>query len=75
MSRWKAELALGFNAVSWGTTFVLVKDALSSIPPFTFIALRFTLGRTSTARDVDALLEVLPGAVERARAAGLAGVR
>jgi cysteine desulfurase len=38
-------------------------------------ALRFSLGGTSTARDVDALLEVLPGAVERARAAGLAGVR
>lgn len=35
-------------------------------------ALRFSLGRTSTSADVDALLEVLPGAVERARAAGLA---
>ncbi|GIG30691.1 cysteine desulfurase family protein [Cellulomonas marina] len=36
-------------------------------------ALRFSLGRTSTAADVDALLAVLPGAVERARAAGLVG--
>ena len=36
-------------------------------------ALRFTLGHTSTARDVDALVEVLPGIVARARAAGLAG--
>jgi len=36
-------------------------------------ALRFSLGRTSTAADVDALLAVLPGIVERARAAGLAG--
>ncbi|QCB94256.1 cysteine desulfurase [Cellulomonas shaoxiangyii] len=35
-------------------------------------ALRFSLGRTSTAADVDAVLDVLPGAVERARAAGLA---
>ncbi|GHS88863.1 cysteine desulfurase [Actinomycetota bacterium] len=35
-------------------------------------ALRFSLGHTSTAADVDALLEVLPGAVERARNAGLA---
>lgn len=34
-------------------------------------ALRFSLGRTSTAADVDAVLDVLPGAVERARAAGL----
>jgi cysteine desulfurase len=33
-------------------------------------SLRFTLGHTSTAADVDALLAVLPGAVERARRAG-----
>nr|WP_136520748.1 cysteine desulfurase family protein [Cellulomonas telluris] len=37
-------------------------------------ALRFSLGRTSTAADVDAVLDVLPGAVERARAAGLSSV-
>lgn len=35
-------------------------------------ALRFSLGHTSTADDVDALLAVLPGVVDRARAAGLA---
>ncbi|HEY5518754.1 MAG TPA: cysteine desulfurase family protein [Cellulomonas sp.] len=35
-------------------------------------ALRFSLGRTSTRGDVDELLAVLPGVVERARAAGLA---
>jgi len=33
-------------------------------------ALRFSLGRTSSDGDVDALLEVLPGVVERARRAG-----
>jgi cysteine desulfurase len=32
-------------------------------------SLRFTLGHTSTAQDVDALLAALPGAVERARRA------
>jgi cysteine desulfurase len=37
-------------------------------------ALRFSLGHTSTDRDVDAALAVLPGAVARARAAGLAAV-
>lgn len=36
-------------------------------------ALRFSLGRPSTQDDVDALLAALPGVVERARAAGLAG--
>ncbi|MBC7550622.1 MAG: cysteine desulfurase [Cellulomonas sp.] len=35
-------------------------------------ALRFSLGRTSTGADVDALVAVLPGVVERARSAGLA---
>jgi cysteine desulfurase len=33
-------------------------------------SLRFTLGHTSTAEDIDALMAVLPGAVERARRAG-----
>ncbi len=33
-------------------------------------SLRFTLGRTSTAEEIDALLAALPGAVERARRAG-----
>ena len=34
-------------------------------------ALRFSFGHTSTDDDVDRVLEVLPGVVERARAAGL----
>ena len=34
-------------------------------------ALRFSFGPTSTAADVDAAVGALPGAVERARAAGL----
>ncbi|NLT28841.1 MAG: cysteine desulfurase [Propionibacterium sp.] len=33
-------------------------------------SLRFSLGHTTTADDIDRLLHVLPGAVERARAAG-----
>ncbi len=38
-------------------------------------ALRFSLGRTSTADDVDALVTALPDVVARARAAGLAAAR
>lgn len=34
-------------------------------------SLRFTLGHTSTRQDVDRLIDVLPGVVERARRAGL----
>lgn len=38
-------------------------------------SLRFSLGHTSTRADVDALLDVLPQVVDRARAAGLAGAK
>jgi drug/metabolite transporter (DMT)-like permease len=43
VSRWKADLALGFNAVLWGTTFVLVKSALHEISPVLFLVLRFSV--------------------------------
>ena len=36
-------------------------------------SLRFSLGHTSTDADVDHLLEVIPGVVERARRAGMSG--
>ena len=49
MSRWKAELALGFNAVIWGTTFVLVKSALHQISPLLFLALRFSVATLALA--------------------------
>jgi cysteine desulfurase len=37
-------------------------------------SLRFSLGHSSTSADVDALIDALPEAYERARAAGLTGV-
>jgi cysteine desulfurase len=37
-------------------------------------SLRFSFGHTSTVADVDAVIAALPQVVERARAAGLAGV-
>jgi drug/metabolite transporter (DMT)-like permease len=43
VNRRKAELALGANAVIWGTTFVLVKAALSDISPALFLAVRFSV--------------------------------
>jgi cysteine desulfurase len=38
-------------------------------------SLRFALGHTSTAADVDAVIEAIGPVVERARSAGLAGLR
>jgi len=49
VSRWKAEVALGFNAVIWGTTFVLVKSALHQVSPLLFLALRFSVATLALA--------------------------
>jgi drug/metabolite transporter (DMT)-like permease len=43
VNRGKAELALGFNVVVWGATFVLIKNALRDISPVLFLAMRFSL--------------------------------
>jgi drug/metabolite transporter (DMT)-like permease len=45
----QADLSLLLVAAIWGTTFVLVKDATQTLPPLTFIALRFTIGFASLA--------------------------
>jgi drug/metabolite transporter (DMT)-like permease len=42
--RLQADSALMILTVLWGTTFVVVKDALSHADPFSFLALRFSLG-------------------------------
>jgi cysteine desulfurase len=44
--------------------------AMGASEPVARSSLRFTLGHTSTAEDIDALVAALPGAVERARRAG-----
>ena len=41
--RWIADSVLLFVAFIWGTTFVLVQNAIETLPPFTFLAIRFTL--------------------------------
>jgi drug/metabolite transporter (DMT)-like permease len=43
-SRWSADLALVAVTLVWGTTFVVVKQALADVSTFLFLALRFTLG-------------------------------
>jgi cysteine desulfurase len=48
-----------------------VLTAMGVPEPLARGALRLTLGHTTTAADVDAALAALPGAVERARGAGL----
>jgi drug/metabolite transporter (DMT)-like permease len=43
VNRRKADLALVFNVVIWGTTFLLVKNALPAISPVLFLAIRFSI--------------------------------
>jgi len=38
-----ADLALVFVTVIWGSTFVMVKNVVANYPPFSFLAIRFTL--------------------------------
>jgi drug/metabolite transporter (DMT)-like permease len=52
-ARLQADSALMLLTVLWGTTFVVVKDALSHGDPFSFLALRFGVGA--------AVLSVLSG--------------
>lgn len=47
--RTRAELALLFNTVLWGSTFVLVKDALNDVSPLLFLAMRFSLASAALA--------------------------
>jgi len=42
-SRLKADLALAFCSLLWGTTFVVVKNALDHASVFIFLAVRFTV--------------------------------
>ncbi|MCZ7545019.1 MAG: DMT family transporter [Anaerolineae bacterium] len=41
MARWQADLTLALIALIWGATFVMVKNALDTVGPFTFVAWRF----------------------------------
>lgn len=41
--RWVADLTLTGIAFVWGITFVLVQDAIATLPPFHFLMIRFAL--------------------------------
>jgi drug/metabolite transporter (DMT)-like permease len=43
MKRWQADLALAVVALIWGSTFVVVKEALDAVGPLMFVGARFTL--------------------------------
>ncbi len=42
-ARWQADLALALVALVWGTTFVVVKQAITQISTLYFLSLRFSL--------------------------------
>ncbi len=49
MNRRWADLALIGNTVIWGATFTMVKDAIRSVSPVLFLALRFSLATAALA--------------------------
>ncbi|GCE02786.1 EamA family transporter [Dictyobacter aurantiacus] len=40
--RWLSDGSLLLIAAIWGLTFVLVQDAIATLPPFSFVAIRFS---------------------------------
>lgn len=62
-SRLGADLVLGIVSFIWGSTFVVVKDALADASPLVFLTLRFALAT--------AVLGLLLGRRENLRQAGL----
>lgn len=40
----KADLALLFITFIWGSTFIIVKEGIKEIPPYTFMFIRFCIG-------------------------------
>lgn len=43
MKRWQADATLALIALIWGSTFVMVKNALDAVEPMTFVGWRFWL--------------------------------
>ncbi len=67
-----ADAALLFVTAIWGATFVMVQDAVSGYPVFSFLALRFAL---ATLVLVPFLMRLdRPSALERVRDAWLPGI-
>lgn len=70
--RWRVDLALVFVAFVWGTTFVLVKQALSDVSTLLFLTLRF--GIASFALAILLRREHRPALGRSIRAGMLAGL-
>ncbi len=49
VNRRKADAALAFNTLVWGTSFTMVKSALSDVSPVLFLAIRFSLATVALA--------------------------
>lgn len=41
--QWVADMSLLFVTFIWGSTFVMVKEAIAEVPPLYFLSIRFTL--------------------------------
>lgn len=49
MTTWQANLSLLLVSAIWGSSFVVVKEAVETVPPLLFVALRFWVGAAALA--------------------------
>lgn len=70
-ARYGWEAALVGVAVVWGSTFVVVQDAVEDMPPFLFLALRFALASLVMAA-LGGFRRFAPGEMRAGTAAGVA---
>ena len=71
--RLRADLALIGNTVVWGTTFVVVKQAIQGVSPLLFLALRFSLATAALGIVYRSRLRAVPNRAAAIRAGLLAG--
>jgi drug/metabolite transporter (DMT)-like permease len=71
---WRADIALAFITLIWGSTFVVVKEALADSSTLLFLALRFSLATVSLAIVFRPLPSKFTGLRPLLTGGGLAGV-
>jgi drug/metabolite transporter (DMT)-like permease len=72
--RLRADLALVLNTLIWGSTFVVVKQAIQGISPMLFLAFRFSIATLALALLLPGALRSSSGRSASVRAGVLAGL-
>lgn len=74
MRRWHADMALVLVTVIWGSTFIIVKNALNTVGPLVFVAARFWVAGIALALILAlrrVAVKITPGLVRQGGLTGL----